>query len=157
VSADDARRRERVHIVAVLNTKRWNDPASPDDGARLLVARYRPRGVTREAETWDSWLPQLGPSRGLHAAVYGKGQPPITWEDYRARYLEEMTAQRFWIDALGQQMARGEVLTLLCSSACVDAQRCHRTLLRDLIVEASAPVVTAKSSARNPLVRRRSR
>ena len=141
----------------MIHTKRWNDPTSPQDGARLLVTRYRPRGVRRESEIWDSWLPQLGPSHELHRAVYGKGQPPIAWEEYRARYLEEMTKQRFWIDALGQQVARGDVLTLLCSSACVDAQRCHRTLLRDLIVAASAGGAASTGGAGHPIVRRRPR
>jgi hypothetical protein len=27
----------------------------------------------------------------------------------------------------------GETVTLLCSSACVDPARCHRTLLKELI------------------------
>jgi uncharacterized protein YeaO (DUF488 family) len=117
----------------MVKTKRWNDPMEGDDGVRLLVCRYRPRGVRREDEPWDTWLPQLGPSKELHAAVYGKHGPPIRWEQYASRYLEEMKAQTFWIDALRDRVSRGETLTLLCSSACEDPSRCHRTLLRDLI------------------------
>jgi uncharacterized protein YeaO (DUF488 family) len=122
----------------VIKTRRWNDPAEADDGYRLLVCRYRPRGVPSAAETWDAWLPQLGPSKELHAAVYGKGTPAISWEAYTARYVEEMDAQRFWIKGFGERAARGEPLTLLCSSACVDPARCHRTLLRGLIARAAA-------------------
>jgi Active DUF488-N3 subclade len=32
-------------------------------------------------------------------------------------------------------VARDEGVTLLCSSACVDAEQCHRTLLKGLIEE----------------------
>ena len=144
----------RVRIDGVLHTRRWNDPATPADGRRLLVTRYRPRGVASDAESWDAWLPQLAPSRELHAAAYGKVEAAIGWEEYRARYLAEMQAQRFWIGALGQQVARGETLTLLCSSACVDPARCHRTLLAELIVAAGAPAV-AGGPAHPSVIRRR--
>ena len=43
-----------------LKTKRWDDPVEPDDGLRVLVCRYRPRGVRKEDETWDVWTPNLG-------------------------------------------------------------------------------------------------
>jgi uncharacterized protein YeaO (DUF488 family) len=139
------------HSHRVIKTKRWNDPKEGDDGSRLLVCRYRPRGVRREDETWDSWLPQLGPSKELHAAVYGKHGSPISWDEYAARYLEEMKSQTFWIKALHDRAKRGETLTLLCSSACEDPERCHRTLLRDLIqrvVDRPAPHPVATRAAR---------
>jgi uncharacterized protein YeaO (DUF488 family) len=116
-----------------IKTKRWNDPAERDDGHRLLICRYRPRGVRKDAETWDEWMPQLGPSRELHAAYYGKNGPPIGWTDYRKRYLAEMAAQKQTISGLAERVDSGETLTLLCSSACLDPERCHRTLLRELI------------------------
>ncbi len=119
-----------------LRTRRWNDPAEPDDGTRILVTRYRPRGVSKADERWDAWMPELGPSRELHAAVYGKHGPPISWDEYRARYLKEMEAQQYRITGLAQQVAAGERITLLCSSACEDAARCHRSLLAELIRKA---------------------
>ena len=36
---------------------------------------------------------------------------------------------------LAQSVARGEPLTLLCSSLCSDESRCHRTVLRELLLE----------------------
>lgn len=138
----------------MIKTKRWNDPVEPDDGYRLLVCRYRPRGVLREGEPWDAWLPNLGPSAELHAAAYGKHGAPIAWSDYEARYVEEMKAQRFWIKSFGEHDARGEGLTLLCSSACVDETRCHRTLLRALMEQAAIP---PEEPAATPVIRRRSR
>ena len=115
-----------------VRTKRWNDPAEPDDGFRLLVTRYRPRGVKKADETWQEWWPELGPSRALHAAFWGKTGRPLTFEQYAPRYLEEMQAQTFRIRALADRAA-GETITLLCSSACEDPGRCHRTLLARLI------------------------
>ena len=137
-----------------IKTKRWNDPAEQDDGYRVLICRYRPRGVAREKETWDAWLPQLGPSPELHAAVYGKAGAPIGWDEYARRYLEEMQRQTFWIAGFAERGAKGETLTLLCSSACDDPARCHRSLLRDLIANAGAPEPSRPGSA---VIRRTSR
>ena len=118
-----------------IKTKRWNDPAEADDGFRLLICRYRPRGVRKEDETWDSWCKDLGPSRELHADYYGKNGEPIDWDTYRRRYLDEMKGQQDYIGQLASLVAEGKTVTLLCSSACIDAERCHRTLLKGLIEE----------------------
>lgn len=116
-----------------IKTKRWNDPREPDDGHRLLICRYRPRALPKADETWDAWDKNLGPSKELHAAYYGKHGPPISIAEYEQRYLEEMKAQQDRIAALAQRVAGGETITLLCSSACEDATKCHRTLLKKLI------------------------
>jgi uncharacterized protein YeaO (DUF488 family) len=120
----------------MIKTKRWCDPAEPDDGFRLLICRYRPRALPKKDETWTLWRADLGPSKALHAAFYGKdGQEPLTWEEYRTRYLQEMKEQAEEIDYLAEMVAGGKTLTLLCSSACEDATHCHRTLLKGLIEE----------------------
>lgn len=123
-----------------IKTRRWNDSKEEGDGFRLLVCRYRPRALPKKDETWDEWQSKLGPSRDLHAAYYGKQGAPITWEEYRRRYLEEMQAQAEAIAALAQRVAGGETITLLCSSACENAMRCHRVLLRELIEQQVARV-----------------
>jgi uncharacterized protein YeaO (DUF488 family) len=122
-----------------LKTKRWDDPEEPDDGFRLLICRYRPRALPKADETWNLWWSQLGPSKKLHADFYGKHGPPIGWEEYRQRYLDEMQGeeQQESIAVLAEQLAAGKTITLLCSSACVDATHCHRTLLRGLIEQAA--------------------
>lgn len=130
------KRRPNAAWLRVLKTKRWCDPIEADDGLRLLVTRYRPRGVSKAEETWQGFLPQLGPSKALHAARYGKAGAPISWEEYEARYLREMQTQTFWIKGLADHVAAGTNLTLLCSSACVDEARCHRTLLQKLVLAA---------------------
>jgi uncharacterized protein YeaO (DUF488 family) len=121
-----------------VRTRRWNDPAEPGDGYRLLVCRYRPRALPKAKETWNAWDPQLGPSRDLHAAFHGKHGPPIGWEEYRRRYLAEIEAQSPRIEELAGRVRAGETVTLLCSSACTDPAHCHRTLLKALIDDAVA-------------------
>jgi len=125
-----------------LKTKRWNDPREPDDGFRLLICRYRPRGVARKDETWEGWCTELAPTRELHADFYGKHGPPIGWEEYRQRYLEQMQTQTLLIDELASLVADGMTVTLLCSSACVDEAHCHRTLLKELIEQRLARIDT---------------
>jgi uncharacterized protein YeaO (DUF488 family) len=120
----------------MIRTKRWDERREADDGFRLLICRYRPRALPKSKETWDLWWSQLGPSKELHAAFYGKhGQTPLTWEEYRQRYLEEMKGaeQRESIAILAEKVAAGSTITLLCSSACTDSTHCHRTLLMGLI------------------------
>jgi uncharacterized protein YeaO (DUF488 family) len=118
-----------------LKTKRWNDPPERNDGYRLLICRYRPRGVPKTDEMWDAWCSDLGPSRQLHADFYGKNGPPIDWDEYRRRYLEEMNKETpiGLIAELAEMLARGAQITLLCSSACTDESHCHRNLLRQLL------------------------
>jgi uncharacterized protein YeaO (DUF488 family) len=129
--------------IMPLKTKRWDDPIEPDDGFRLLICRYRPRALPKKKETWHKWYSELGPSKELHADFYGKNGPPITWEQYRVRYLEEIKAQDYLIKGLAELISEGKTITLLCSSACTDAAHCHRTLLKDLI-EKQVAVLSVK-------------
>ena len=96
-------------------------------------------GVAKAKETWEAWWPDLGPSRELLDAFHGKGTAPLDWTTYAQRYLNEMGgATQVWrIRDLARQIAEGETITLLCSSACHDPARCHRTLLAQLIESAA--------------------
>lgn len=120
-----------------IRTKRWCDPKKRDDGLRVLICRYRPRALPKAKETWDKWIPELGPSKELHADFYGKHGPPIGWEVYRQRYLEEMATRPVEVQELIDELAKlhreGKTITLLCSSACEDESHCHRTLLKGII------------------------
>jgi uncharacterized protein YeaO (DUF488 family) len=120
-----------------IKTRRWNDPIEPDDGFRVLVCRFRPRGLRKSDETWDAWERELGPSAALLADFHGKRGAPIRWSEYRARYLAEMREKSASVHELARRARAGETITLLCSSTCTDPERCHRTLLRELIVRSS--------------------
>lgn len=124
-----------------IRTRRWNDPAELDDGFRLLITRYRPRGVSKADETWDEWVPKLGPSKELHRAIYPKSSSPIPWSTYRAKYLVEQRANRAMIEDLARRSISGETITLLCSSVCERESRCHRSVLRELIESAEKTII----------------
>jgi len=125
------------HNESLVKTRRWNDAPGQNEGFKLLITRYRPRALPKAEETWDAWWKELGPSPNLFDAVYGKGQPPISWDEYARRYREEMkeSTPRQKIAWLAQSLARGEPVTLLCSKLCIDENQCHRTILRDLLLE----------------------
>lgn len=120
-----------------IRTARYNDPPSPEDGFRLLICRYRPRGVPKASEPWDAWWPELAPSRELHAERYGKTGEVLDWESFRTRYLDEMRSQSWRIEGLARKVLDGDSVTLLCASSCDDPARCHRSLLKNLISEAA--------------------
>lgn len=123
-----------------IHTRRWNDRAHRGEGTRILVCRYRPRGVRHEDETWDEWIKEVSPSPELLAAFHGKQQAPISDRMFRRRYRSEMRHEpaHAQVLALAERVAAGETITLLCSSACFDADRCHRTMLRALLLEATS-------------------
>lgn len=127
-----------------IKTKRWCVPAEPDDGFRVLVCRYRPRGLPKAKETWDVWMRDLAPSPDLFDAFYGKGRTPITLDEYRERYTREMEAQREAISELAARVEQGETVTLLCSKDCILEPICHRTLLAGLIKAAMGTTASAR-------------
>lgn len=136
-----------------IRTKRWNDPAEPEDGFRLLVCRFRPRGVPKEGEPWDAWCPALAPSEELHADAYGKNGERIDWATaYVPRFRAEMERSRYWLESFAGRVRKGETLTLLCSSACTDPARCHRTLVKEMLEAIAFP---APAPARPDVVRRK--
>lgn len=119
--------------MGTIHTKRWDDPTEPSDGTRILVCRYRPRGLPKSEETWTEWYADLGPSKALHAAAYGKTAAGADWNTYRVTYLREMKQATQLIDSLAKRVAAGETVTLLCSTQCTRENRCHRSLLKELI------------------------
>jgi len=133
-----------------LRTRRWNDPGDRGDGLRVLICRYRPRGLPKREETWDVWRKELAPSPELLADFHGKRGPPISWAEYRKRYLAEMRRQTESIAELAERVGAGETIALLCSSACTDPDHCHRTLLRKLIESRAGRRAPAKRSVHRP-------
>jgi uncharacterized protein YeaO (DUF488 family) len=114
-------------------TRRFDEPAATKEDLRILITRYRPRGVAKADETWDEWRPNLGPSKDLLARFKGKIGEGLDWATYRRVYLSEMKSQTEQIDELARRLAAGETISLLCSSSCLREARCHRSLLRELI------------------------
>ena len=116
-----------------LRTKRIYDPPSPDDGHRLLVMRFWPRGVRRERV--DAWERALAPSRELLADLRSEA---IDWATFAERYTSQMAHGEESVAALAslRERERSETVTLLCWER--DGTRCHRTLLKALAEDATS-------------------
>ncbi len=125
-----------ARAMPILTHKHVRLHRSPEDGERLLVMRYWPRGVRREAV--DRWLRDLAPSAGLLREYRERSDPATrseaTGEDRLCvpEYLAEMAAQEPLIGELRASHERGETITLLC--ACHDPARCHRSVLARLVL-----------------------
>ena len=69
--------------------KRVYEPASSKDGARVLVDRLWPRGLTKQAAAIDEWLRDLAPSNELRLWYHAH---PGEWESFRKKYLKELAS-----------------------------------------------------------------
>jgi len=72
--------------MTTVRTKRVYDRPSPDDGARVLVDRLWPRGLSREAAAIDAGLKDLAPSHELRRDFHAGGD----WDAFRAAYALEL-------------------------------------------------------------------
>ncbi|MFI5456574.1 MAG: DUF488 domain-containing protein [Isosphaerales bacterium] len=81
----------------MIKLKRAYEPASKDDGLRILVERLWPRGVSKQKAKIDLWLKVLAPSAELRTWY---GHDPELWPQFRKRYRAELKEH-------------GDVLTLL--------------------------------------------
>jgi len=70
-------------------TKRVYEPAARSDGARLLVDRLWPRGLTKTRAAVDEWLRDLAPSDALRHWYHAR---PEHWADFRKKYLKELSS-----------------------------------------------------------------
>lgn len=71
-----------------IRLKRVYDEPSPQDGARVLVDRLWPRGLTKEAAALDAWLKDVAPSNELRKWFHAH---PVQWSKFREKYLAELT------------------------------------------------------------------
>lgn len=114
-----------------IRLKRIYEPPSDDDGYRVLSTRYWPRGVPRSRV--DEYTTKTAPSRDLLREFKHEG---LSWEEYVPRYFEEMEAEVAGNDIKRlAELARSGTITLMC--VCEDENRCHRSLLRELIIKAA--------------------
>ena len=119
-------------LQANIKLKRVYDPPAPEDGRRILATRYWPRGVPKAAT--DEYHSQLAPSRQL-IDEYKKGK--LSWQEFGRRYREELSGERPQAELRRlAEIARAQVVTLLCF--CEEERGCHRTLLRQAIIDSVA-------------------
>jgi len=68
--------------------KRVYEAASCGDGARVLVDRLWPRGLSKDRAAVDEWLRDLAPTDELRHWFHAR---PQQWESFRKKYLKELT------------------------------------------------------------------
>ena len=110
--------------------KRVYEPASRTDGARVLVDRLWPRGLTKARAAVDEWLRDLAPSDELRRWFHAR---PDHWLTFRRKYLKELSQPD--ADAALRQLYRlahkRKCLTLLFASR--NEQYNNATVLKDLL------------------------
>lgn len=89
-----------------MKIKRVYEPASEEDGVRILVDRLWPRGMSKQAARVDRWMKELAPSHELRRRFR---HDPEQWEAFKAAYFEELDAQPGAVADLRSEMASGQV------------------------------------------------
>jgi uncharacterized protein YeaO (DUF488 family) len=91
--------------------KRIYEPASKDDGLRVLVDRLWPRGIAKAKAHIDLWLRDLAPSDALRHMVH---DDPSTWGEFVNAYGRELKQEpaKTAVADLRKQL-RSHVVTLL--------------------------------------------
>lgn len=77
----------RPHRIAI---KRAYEPRVRGDGARILVDRLWPRGLSNEAAQLDQWRKDLSPSTELRRFYDHR---PERFAEFNKRYLAELRRQ----------------------------------------------------------------
>lgn len=127
----------------MIRVVRLGSPRTPDEGPRLGTVRRPPRGVKKEdfatRDYFDLWLPELAPSAPVVSAALSKPWISSRWENFSKRYRREMTkpaADRL----LSLLAAMSKQTNLSVGCYCEDEKRCHRSLLREILIEKGADV-----------------
>jgi uncharacterized protein YeaO (DUF488 family) len=126
-----------IRIVR-LGTERFQN-----EGVRIGTVRRPPRGVPKSAFSsgnwYDVWLPNLAPSPetvklGLSSSSESQ------WRVFVKRYCAEMARPENGriLDVLAA-LSHGASFSVGCY--CEDESRCHRSVLRQLLLERKAKVL----------------
>lgn len=121
---------------------RLGSPRSRNEGTRIGTVRRPPRGVPKAefaSQNWyDVWFPTLAPS--LQTMKLGlAATTPAQWKAFSRKYLAEMRAPAAR-DAVALLAALSHGTDFSVGCYCEDENRCHRSLLRQLLVERGADV-----------------
>ena len=96
-------------MAADLALKRIYEPATADDGKRILVDRIWPRGISKQKAALDLWLKDIAPSTGLRKWF---GHDPARWSEFRRRYQAELDANPEPLAQLRSLLKSGRVTLL---------------------------------------------
>lgn len=121
---------------------RLGTPRLPGEGTRIGTVRRPPRGVPKarfSADDWyDVWFPTLAPSietmtRGQHASS------PAHWTAFTRKYRAEMAAPAA-AHALELLAVLSRTTSFSVGCYCEHEDRCHRSVLKQLLAEHGAKV-----------------
>jgi uncharacterized protein YeaO (DUF488 family) len=119
---------------------RLGTPRAAGEGLRLGTVRRPPRGVPKaefaSRDFYDVWLPMLAPSEALVAAAR-QASDDTAWRAFVLKYRTEMGAP----DAsrlLDLIAALSHQTNLAVGCYCEHENRCHRSVLRELLAERGA-------------------
>jgi uncharacterized protein YeaO (DUF488 family) len=90
----------------MIRLKRAYEPATSDDGVRVLVERLWPRGVTKARLKLDRWSKDVAPSADLRKWF---SHQPERWPEFRHRYFTELRANRAAWQPLLTAARRGRI------------------------------------------------
>ena len=110
-----------------LKLKRIYEPATPDDGARILVDRLWPRGLSKERAAIHRWMKEIAPSAELRKWF---GHDPDRWQEFRRRYAQELRQHAAELDAINDLAKQGPV-TLLYGAR--DEQHNDAVVLKEVL------------------------
>lgn len=115
-----------------VRIRRIYDVSSPQDGARILVDRLWPRGVSKQDAHLDEWLKAVAPSSELRRWY---GHEPAKFGEFKRRYADELhdsDHEQAW-QHLVEQAGKGPV-TLLTASR--DLERSEAAVLAEWLTAA---------------------
>jgi uncharacterized protein YeaO (DUF488 family) len=115
----------------MIKIKRAYEPASNDDGYRVLVDRLWPRGIKKSDLVLNEWAKELAPSADLRKDF---GHDPAHWQDFRTKYRKELRvpAARKTIERLAK---RAQNLSVTLVYAARDEKHNNAVVLKGLLDE----------------------
>jgi uncharacterized protein YeaO (DUF488 family) len=126
------RRDSRLHVQIMKSSQigisRAYDRPFSERGARFLVDRVWPRGVTKEELHLDAWLRDAAPSDELRRWF---GHDPKRWSEFVSRYRSELDAHPDCLEPILEAVAKGPV-TLLFGAR--DPEHNQAVVLRDYLL-----------------------
>lgn len=117
-------------------------PRAPGEGLRIGTVRRPPRGVPKTEfalrNYYDVWLPSLAPSEELLKAGQ-LAKDGRDWLSFVKRYRSEMNRPEN-SPVLDLLAALSHQTNFSVGCYCSEEQRCHRSVLRQLLAERGAEI-----------------
>lgn len=74
----------------MIKLKRAYEEPNPEDGYRILVDKFWPRGISKEDAKIDEWLKEIAPSDTLRDDFHESGD----FSSFKSQYKEQLRADK---------------------------------------------------------------